>query len=81
MTQNTLDMQLRPHVYNLQQRHIKTDPLKCGRYGHQMLSTTHDYKQFVIQVLMKIVGMLIIKTNSAVDVITLLGTQLTATLS
>lgn len=67
MIHNTLYMQLRSHVYNLQQRHIKTDPLKCGKYGHRMLSTTHEYKEFVIQVLMTIVGILIIKTNSTVE--------------
>jgi hypothetical protein len=32
-----------------------------------MLSTTHEYKEFVIQVLMTSVGMLIIKTNSTVE--------------
>ena len=67
MIQNTLYMQLRSHVYNLQQRHIKTDPLKCGKYGHPMLSTTHEYKEFIIQVLMRIVGVLIIKTNSTLE--------------
>jgi hypothetical protein len=51
---------------HLQQRHIKTDPLKCGKYGHQILSTTHEHKQFVIRVLMTIVGMLTITTNSTV---------------
>lgn len=32
--QNTLYKQFSSHVHNLQQRHIKTDPLKCGKYGH-----------------------------------------------
>jgi hypothetical protein len=32
-----------------------------------MLNKTNEYKEFVIQVLMIIVGMLIIKTNSTVE--------------
>jgi hypothetical protein len=60
-------MQLRPHVYHLQQRQIKTDPLKFGKYGHQILNITHEYEQYVIRVLMTIVGMLTITTNSTVE--------------
>jgi len=39
MIQNAPYMQLRSHVYSLQSRHIKTDPLKCGKNRHRMLST------------------------------------------
>jgi hypothetical protein len=67
MIQNTMYIQLRTHVYHLQQRQIKTYPLKCGKYGHQILSTTHDHKQFVIRVFITTVGMLTITTNSTVE--------------
>ena len=58
MIQNTLYMKLRSHIYNLQLRHNQTDPMKCSKYGHWTISTTREYKEFVIQVPVTIVGML-----------------------